>query len=77
MTRFPSKARGSLHLFVPAVAGRILAPMTLTSPGAKPVNMLHGRRDFVYVIKVTNQFTRKERDYPGLSVWVQHNHVTS
>lgn len=55
---------------MPAVAGRILAPMTLTSPDVTSVNMLHGRRDFVYVIKVTNQFTRKERDYPGLSVWV-------
>ena len=66
MTRFPSKPRGSLHLVGPAVAGRILAPMTLTSPDVTSVNMLHGRRDFVYVIKVTNQFTRKERDYPGL-----------
>lgn len=46
------------------VVGTVLAPVAF-APGDMLVNMLHGKKDFAVVIKVTIQQTKV--DYPELS----------
>lgn len=38
---------------------------------------LHGKSNFVDVIKFTNPLTLKQEDYPGLSEQVQYNYMSS
>lgn len=46
------------------VVGTVLAPVPF-APGDMLVNVLHGKKDFAVVIKVTNQ--QSKVDYPELS----------
>ena len=49
------------------MVGRILAPMIFAPTlGDTPVNMLYYKRDLVDGIKVANQETSRQGDYPGL-----------
>lgn len=52
----------------------IFPPMFPLS-GVTPMVMLCGNRNFTDEIKITIQLILREGDHPGLSEWLQYNHL--